>query len=105
MVKERVPARRGGAGEPLNRVGRTRVAMSSELMYELGGKTDTSPELLAVVALPEDDLDRIPTGPAMLTVVFDRPTSPGNIGTLIRSANAFCSSGIIVTGHRPELYD
>ena len=74
-------------------------------MHELGGKADTVPELLAVVALPEDDLCRIPAGPTMLAVVFDRPASPGNIGTLIRSADAFGASGVIVTGHAADVYD
>ena len=60
------------------------------------------PELLAVVALPPDDLDRIPRparampgrpAGSFLGVVFDRPTSPGNIGTLVRSADAFGAAG------------
>jgi TrmH family RNA methyltransferase len=93
------------ARETLDAVRATKVAVSSELMHELGGKTDTVPELLAVVGLPEDDLTRIPAGPDMLTVVFDRPTSPGNIGTLIRSVDAFGASGVVVTGHAADVYD
>ncbi|WDZ83657.1 TrmH family RNA methyltransferase [Micromonospora cathayae] len=95
----------GWAREALDTVRAERYAVSGELMCELGGKSDTVPELLAVVALPEDDLCRIPAGPTMLTVVFDRPTSPGNIGTLIRSADAFGASGVIVTGHAADVYD
>jgi TrmH family RNA methyltransferase len=82
-----------------------RVAVSAELMHELGGKDDDVPELLAVVALPGDELTRIPAGPALLTVVFDRPASPGNVGTLIRSADAFGASGVIITGHAADVYD
>ncbi len=93
------------ARETLDTVRATKVAVSGELMHELGGKADTTPELLAVVGLPEDDLARIPTGPDMLAVVFDRPTSPGNIGTLIRSADAFSACGVIVTGHAADVYD
>nr|WP_243715449.1 TrmH family RNA methyltransferase [Micromonospora sp. KC207] len=37
--------------------------------------------------------------------MFDRPTSPGNIGTLVRSAEAFGASGVIVTGHAADVYD
>ena len=81
------------------------VAVSAELMAELGGKDDGAPELLAVVALPGDELSRIPPGPGLLAVVFDRPASPGNIGTLIRSADAFGASGVIVTGHAADVYD
>ena len=42
---------------------------------------------------------------ALLVVVFDRPSSPGNIGTLVRSADAFGATGVIVTGHAADIYD
>jgi TrmH family RNA methyltransferase len=89
----------------LDRVAATRVALAPELMHELGGKEEESPELLAVVAQPEDTLERIPVGPKMLVVVFDRPKTPGNVGTLIRSADAFGASGVITTGHAADPYD
>ena len=38
-------------------------------------------------------------------VAFDRPVSPGNIGTLIRSADAFGANGFVVTGHAADPYD
>ncbi|MFG3423806.1 TrmH family RNA methyltransferase [Micromonospora sp. NPDC049460] len=89
----------------LDQVSTTRVALAPELMHELGGKEEEAPELLAVVAQPEDSLGRIPVGPKMLVVVFDRPKTPGNIGTLIRSADAFGASGVIITGHAADPYD
>jgi TrmH family RNA methyltransferase len=82
-----------------------RVAVAGGLMHELGAKADSAPELLAVVGMPDDDLGRIPIGPDLLVVVFDRPTSPGNIGTLIRSADAFGARAVIVTGHSADVYD
>jgi len=93
------------AAEILGTVAAPKVAVAPELMHELGGKTDAAPELLVVAALPADDLARIPAAPGMLTVVFDRPASPGNLGTLIRSADAFGASGVIVTGHAADVYD
>lgn len=93
------------ARETLDAVDATTFAVAGELMVELGGKMEAAPELLAVVGLPDDDLGRIPASPSMLVVVFDRPTSPGNIGTLIRSADAFGASGVIVTGHAADVYD
>ncbi len=81
------------------------VAMAPELMAELGEKDADAPELLAVVALPEDDLARVRFTHRQVAVVFDRPTSPGNIGTLIRSADAFGAAGVIITGHAADPYD
>jgi tRNA G18 (ribose-2'-O)-methylase SpoU len=83
----------------------SRVALAPELMRELGGKDEESPELLAVVELPQDRLGRIPTSAEMLVLAFDRPTTPGNIGTLVRSADAFGASGVIVAGHAADPYD
>src|SRR6201999_3718077 len=61
------------------------VALAPELLAELGEKDDGPPELLAVA--------------------FDRPANPGNIGTLIRAADAFGAHGLVVTGHAADPYD
>jgi tRNA G18 (ribose-2'-O)-methylase SpoU len=81
------------------------VAMSPDLLAELGEKNETAPEVIAVMEIPEDDLDRIDVGAGFLGVLFDRPTSPGNIGSIIRSADAFGADGMIVTGHAADVYD
>ncbi len=81
------------------------IAMSGELMHELGEKTDETPELIAVAALPPDDLTRLSLSAESLGVVFDRPANPGNIGTLVRSADAFGASYVLVTGHAADPYD
>jgi TrmH family RNA methyltransferase len=81
------------------------VAMSPALLAELGEKEAGPPELIAVVGMPADDLDRIPAGPGFLGVVLDRPASPGNVGSIIRSADAFGADGIVVTGHAADVYD
>lgn len=93
------------ARETLDAVPATRYSVAADLMAELGGKEEGRPELLAVVALPGDDLGRIPVGKEMLVVVFDRPTNPGNVGTVIRSADALGAGGVIVTGHAADIYD
>jgi TrmH family RNA methyltransferase len=81
------------------------VAMSGELLAELGGKDEDAPELVAVVRLPDDDFGRIAVGGDFLGVAFDRPSGPGNIGTVVRSADAFGAAGLIVTGHGADPYD
>jgi 23S rRNA (uridine2479-2'-O)-methyltransferase len=82
-----------------------RVEMAPELLAELGEKDEDTPELIAVAELPDDDFARIKVGPGFLGVVFDRPTGPGNIGTLVRSADAFGAAGVVVTGHAADPYD
>jgi tRNA G18 (ribose-2'-O)-methylase SpoU len=66
---------------------------------------DDVPELVAVARTRPDDLDRIDVSGDGVVVVFDRPTSPGNLGTLIRSADAFGARGVVVCGHAADVYD
>lgn len=74
------------------------------LLKKLSNKEDTS-ELLALVSIPEDSLERIPLKNNALIVIFDRPASPGNLGTLIRSSDALGVDGMVLTGHAVDLYD
>ena len=79
-----------------------RFVLSPELLAELGERDDP-PELVAVVEQPADDLARLDR--AGLVVVLDRPTSPGNVGTVARSADAFGGDALVVTGHAADPYD
>jgi TrmH family RNA methyltransferase len=74
------------------------------LLEKLSNKSEAS-ELLALVTLPEDDLARISVHERLLVVIFDRPASPGNLGTIIRSCDALRVDGLIITGHAVDLYD
>jgi tRNA G18 (ribose-2'-O)-methylase SpoU len=78
--------------------------IAPELFDRLSGKEEPS-ELLAVLAMRPDSLDRITVTGGMTVVVIDRPVSPGNVGTIIRSCDAFGVSGLMVTGHGVDLYD
>jgi TrmH family RNA methyltransferase len=93
------------AARLLHEVPAPAVAMAADLLAELGEKDADPPELLAVAALPADDLDRIRLDRRTVAVVFDRPANPGNIGTLVRSADAFAAAGVVVTGHAADPYD
>lgn len=78
--------------------------LSPNLLKLLSDKDETS-ELIAIVEakkLTPADIAPKDTG---LVLVFDRPSSPGNLGSSIRSANAFGVDGIIVTGHAVDIYD
>lgn len=93
------------AEDLLRTVGTERVAMAPDLMADLGEKNQDAPEVIAVVEMPADDLGRIHVKNDFLGVLFDRPTSPGNIGSIIRSADAFGADGLIVAGHAADVYD
>ena len=73
------------------------VAMSSGLLAELGEKEAGPPELVAVVEMPDDDLDRITAGPGFLGVLLDRPASPGNIGSIVQSTDTITSDNDLGT--------
>ncbi|WP_028660780.1 RNA methyltransferase [Nocardioides insulae] len=91
--------------ELLGTVRADRIEMAPELLAELGEKNETPPEVVAVVEMPEDDLARIPVSSDFLGVALDRPTSPGNIGSIVRSADALGAHGLVVTGHAADVYD
>jgi 23S rRNA (uridine2479-2'-O)-methyltransferase len=92
------------ATEALDSSAAERVGLAPALLAELSQK-DTTPELIAVVEMPADDLDRITVTQDFLGVVFDRPVGPGNIGSIIRSADAFGAHAFILTGHSADIYD
>ena len=89
----------------LGSIGTARVAMAPALLAELGEKAEDAPELVAVVEMRDDNLDRITVGGDFLGVALDRPASPGNVGSIIRSADAFGANGVIVSGHAADVYD
>lgn len=79
--------------------------VSSELLRELAEKDDDAPEVLLIVAIPPDDPDRIRAASDLLAVALDRPSSPGNVGSILRSVDAFGGHGVFVTGHAVDPYD
>ena len=91
----------GWARTVLEQTGAQSVAMAPELVAELADKD--AAELVAVVGIPGPA--EIAPDPHLLVVVFDRPSTPGNVGTLIRSADAFGASAVIITGHAADPYD
>lgn len=87
------------------RAGAQPFLVAPELMRELGEKDEETPEVLLVASIPDDDLARLPTPADALLVALDRPTSPGNIGSVIRSVDALGGHGVVVVGHAADPYD
>ena len=67
----------------------------SELLATLSLEPRTLPDLLKDNALPDDPF----------ILVCDRPSDHGNLGSIIRSANAFSVDAILICGHGVDPYD
>ncbi|EME23711.1 TrmH family RNA methyltransferase [Rhodococcus triatomae] len=103
-------------GDPLSRWAKDltaawpgeKIGVSGELMTELGERSEAAPELIAVAKTRTRSLSGLTLRGSErepLVVVFDRPSSPGNLGTLVRSADAFGADAVIVTGHAADPFD
>ena len=87
-----------------NSQARWHLEFTEGLLAKLSEKEEPS-ELLAIVEMPTDDLSRVPARENALIVLVDRPQSPGNLGTIIRSCEALGVHGMIITGHATVLFD
>lgn len=83
----------------------THLELPLKLMDKLSDKDEETSEIFAVVSMPKNDLSRIKIKKDLLVAVFDRPSSHGNLGTLIRSCEALKVDGLIITGHAVDLFD
>ncbi len=77
--------------------------LAGALMTELSSKEDTS-ELLAVVRM-RSEAEPFALSGNPLIVLFDRPSNKGNLGTMLRSCDAFGVDGLILTGHAVDIYE
>ena len=80
------------------------LSLTKELMIEVSGKSNTS-EIIAIFEMKKMKINIDQIYEAPLFVLFDRPSKKGNLGSIIRSADAFGINGIIVTGHSVDIYD
>lgn len=81
--------------------------LSAKLMQDLGEKDEDAPEVIFVAKIPKLNLANIPSTDlrSQFVLVLDRPQNPGNIGALIRSADALGAAMIVITGHAADPYD
>jgi len=79
------------------------IEMSEALYNELTDKTNPS-EMLITAKIKQNEISDInPKNPFI--IVFDRPSDYGNLGSIIRSANAFNADGIFIIGHGIDIYE
>lgn len=80
-----------------------RIALSPELFDLLTDRVDR-PEILLVCAMPARTLDDVPSGDVAV-LVADRIASPGNLGTIVRTADALGAAAVLTVGHAASAYD
>jgi tRNA G18 (ribose-2'-O)-methylase SpoU len=85
-------------------VAERQVEIEASLLGELSDRHEGT-ELLAVARWREARLDALALEPPWLIVVLDRPKSPGNVGSIIRSAVSFDSAALVITGHAADPFD
>jgi 23S rRNA (uridine2479-2'-O)-methyltransferase len=81
-----------------------RVELTPPLFERLADREEP-PELLLVARIPVPDLSLVPRSADGVVVLIDRPSSPGNLGTIIRTADALGAAGVVINGHGAHLYD
>lgn len=77
--------------------------LSYELLSELSNK-DKPSEILIILKMKKFELI-IDEYEAPIYVLLDRPSNYGNLGTIIRSCDAFGVKGIFIYGHSVDMYN
>jgi 23S rRNA (uridine2479-2'-O)-methyltransferase len=81
--------------------------VSPDLMKELGEKNQDAAEVLLLVKTPRNTLGDVASEElrSSFILALDRPQNPGNIGAIVRSADALGAAMVVVTGHAADIYD
>ena len=80
------------------------LELTAALMGELSDKEEPS-EVLAIVNMPVIDDVPVNLMAKSVVVLLDRPSNPGNLGSIIRSCDAFGVDHLIITGHGADPFD
>jgi TrmH family RNA methyltransferase len=93
-------------GETLSQLDGTvqTVEVTDEVMDYMC-ETDTPQGIIALVKMSEVNLDDICVSKIRFLVVIDSIQDPGNVGTIIRTADAFGASAVILSKGSADLYN
>jgi TrmH family RNA methyltransferase len=76
----------------------THCAAVSADIFTAASNRDNPTGLGAIIESTWDDLDSLPVGPTDLWLALVEIGDPGNLGTILRTADSFSVSGIILVG-------
>ncbi len=80
------------------------LELTADLMAELSDKEEPS-EVLAIVNMPVIDDVPVKLTAKSVILLLDRPSNPGNLGSIIRSCDAFGVEHVVITGHAADPFD
>lgn len=80
-----------------------RIEILTEVQMQQISSLDTPPGIAAVARIPERTLDRLPKEP--LSIVLDGIANPGNLGTIIRTAEWFGVKNVICSEDCVEVWN
>jgi tRNA G18 (ribose-2'-O)-methylase SpoU len=74
-------------------------------IFDLLTDREERPEVLVVAGIPRRLLDDVSPRNDLVAVVLDRIASPGNLGTIVRTADALGAGAVITVGHAASPWD
>jgi TrmH family RNA methyltransferase len=89
----------------LESVGDTEVIQMPEHLLDRLGQRDEGTEMILVGSLPSTDLTRRPIVDDAVWVLGENISNPGNLGTLLRSCDAFDAHGLVLTSRSADPFD
>jgi len=111
IYPEQVIVSEGAQSQPavkelLARLGQgPQVIRTSDGVMEYMCETETPQGILALVPMREILLTGLDINPSSIIVVMDGVQDPGNVGTIIRAADAFDAHAVLLTGYCADLYN
>jgi TrmH family RNA methyltransferase len=85
-------------------VAQRHVEVDAALLAELTDRHEGT-ELLAVARRRDTSIEQLVLPEPWLVVALDRPKSPGNVGSIIRTAVSFDAAALVITGHAADPFD
>jgi TrmH family RNA methyltransferase len=81
------------------------VTEVSDRVFDTLSDREEGQGLGVLVRIRRQDLTGIPSTPRCLVLVLVEPHDPGNLGSIVRTADAAGVSGVVVVGPSADLYD
>lgn len=82
-----------------------RIIVVPDIIFETLTGTETPAGLIALARQNEQNLEKVFAGEQPLVIICDAIQDPGNLGTMMRTAQAFGASGMIITKGTVDPYN